>query len=132
MYVNWKIKRWETPISDAKNLGMVSLKDSASPNTLEILLNDGTKEIIIIFNNYPAYRNILEEYRLKLWHHLDKTSQRCGSTFEVTESSWAEELSRDESLLEVQNPGLKHFVICTNDDVFEILSNEEPKIEIRV
>jgi len=132
MYDKWKIKRWETPVSDTKNLGMVSLKDLASAITFEILLNDGKKEIVITFENYPAYRNILEEYRLRLWRYLDETSQMCGSTFEVIESSWAQELSKDESLLEFHNPGMRYFVICTNDDVIEILSNEEPKIEVKV
>lgn len=70
---------------------MVSLQDIAASNTLEVLLNDGNKEISITFNNYPAYRNILEEYRTKLWLHLTETSQRCGWTFEVIESTWVED-----------------------------------------
>jgi hypothetical protein len=132
MYDNLKIKRWETPISDSKELGMVSLHDNASTNTLEVLLNDGKKEIRVTFNNYPAYRNILEEFRTKLWNHLTETSQRCGWTFEVVESTWVEELQKDESMLEFHFPGLRHFVISTGDDVIEILSDLEPQIEILV
>ena len=132
MYDKWKIKKWETPISDSKQLGMLSLHDIAASNTLEVLLNDGTQEISITFKSYPAYRNILEEYRTKLWKHLDETSQRCGWTFEVIESTWIDELEQNESLIEVHNPGLRHFVICSNDDVVEVLSNEEPKVEIKV
>jgi hypothetical protein len=132
MYDKLKIKRWETPISDSKWLGMISFYDVAESNILEIRLNDGKQEISIKFENYPAYRNILEEYRTALWRHLDKTSQKCGWTFEVINSSWSEELNNEEPLLEFHNPGLRHFVISTNDDVIEVLSNLEPKIKIMV
>jgi hypothetical protein len=132
MYDKLKIKRWETPISDSKWLGMLSFYDVAESNILEIRLNDGKQEISIKFENYPAYRNILEEYRTALWRHLDKTSQKCGWTFEVINSSWSEELNNEEPLLEIHNPGLRHFVISTNDDVIEVLSNLEPKIKIMV
>ena len=109
---------------------MVSIHDVAETNILDIRLNDGKQEISIKFENYPAYRNILEEYRTALWRHLDKTSQRCGWTFEVLESLWSAELNNNEPLLEFHNPGLRHFVISTDDDVIEVLSNLEPKIEI--
>jgi hypothetical protein len=132
MYYKWKIKRWETPISDSKWLGMVSLHDVTEMNILDIRLNDGKQEISIKFENYPAYRNILEEYRTALWRHLDETSQRCGWTFEVVDSSWSEELNKREPLLEFKNPGLRHFVLSTDDDVIEVLSNLEPRIDIIV
>jgi len=129
MYDNWKIKKWETPVSDSKWLSMVSLYDVAETQTLEIRLNDGKQEISINFENYPAYRNIHEEYRTNLWRHLDETSQRCGWTFEVVNSSWSEKLYKDEPLLKFNDPNLRHFVISTGDDVVEILSNLEPEIK---
>ena len=131
MYDNWKIKKWETPVSDWKWLFMDSLTDSAKTHTLEILLSDKDDypQIAIQFKNYPIYRNIVEEYRTTLWNHLSKTSQWCGWTFEVVNSPWLEKLCKIEPLIEVHDSGLRHFVISTNDDVIEVLSNLEPNIE---
>lgn len=130
MYKNWKIKKWETPFSSVKSLTMVSLVDKGS---LKILLEasreKGRPRWEVAFKRVPAYRNILEEYRLSLWEYLDKTSQRCGNTFEVVDSSWISELAKQEALLLFKNEKLHHYVIATEDDVLEVLSDEEPRVK---
>ena len=128
MYEHWKIEKWETALSECKHLAMFSLFDDASNNKLIINLGFDEKEFDLIFSNYPAYRNILEEYRLELWDYLDKSNQRCGNTFIVNNSPWLSELVSNEPLIEFHNEKLKHYVITTGDDVIEVLSNEIPKL----
>jgi len=124
-YQKWKIKRWETPISDDKNCIMTSLNDDSKSVLLSITVErmDNTKWQFI-FDSPPAYRNIMEEYRTKLWVVLDETKQRCGNTFIVENSEWLNE----EPFLEFMSEGAKHYVICTGDDVIEVISSKEPKI----
>lgn len=77
----------------------------------------------------PAIATSWKAIRLKLWEHLDETQRRCGNTFTVPESPWLNLLNHEEPLLEVQYPGLQHFVITTEDDVVEVLSPEPAEIE---
>jgi hypothetical protein len=84
----------------------------------------------ITFENYPAYRNILEEYRLNLWKRLADTinSDVKGWTLLVDDSPWIREFDQ-EPLLAVLNAESRHYLICTENDVIEVLSNRPPTIE---
>ncbi len=129
MYDTWKIERWETPFSDATSLVMARLVDC---DGLSIVLEaphlTDRPRWRIEFGRCAAYRNILEEYRLGLWAHLDQSKQRCGNAFVVTNSPWIAEFREHEPLLEVHDSGVKHFVVATEDDVVEILSGSPPRI----
>ena len=126
MYEGWRITRWETPVVDRDRVLMVSLTDTRGE--LVIVLEDTqSSERLrwrVRFRRYPAYRNIDERYRLALWNWLDESDQRCGFTFTVAEpapfASW------DTGYLHDMAPATRHFVIGTNDDVIEVLSDEEP------
>lgn len=126
MYEGWSICRWETPVVDEDRLLMVSLGDV--DRELVLLLESarapGRPRWRVRFRQYPAYRNIDEAYRTDLWGWLDKSGQRLGFTFTVEESpplaSWGT------VYLHEVIPGIRHFVIATEDDVVEILSAEEP------
>ena len=130
-YETWTIRRWDTPVSDIRSITMVSLTDDNL--RLEIILEATREEArprwAVRFADYPAYRNIMEGYRLKLWTHLDETGQRCGHTFTVEASPWLQVFHKEEPVLEVQYSSLQHFVITTEDDVIEVLSPEVPEIE---
>ncbi len=70
MYENWRLKRWETPMSDAKHLFMESLHDHSGLLQIELadyLNNAAIARYKVTFRRYPAYRNIEESYRLELW-----------------------------------------------------------------
>ena len=77
------------------------------------------------FTRYPGYRNLLEEYRLELWQIL-AGSAAIGWTLQVAVSPWIAELKQHEPLLEAIFPNLKHWLIRTEDDVIEVLSDETP------
>jgi hypothetical protein len=47
----------------------------------------------------------------------------------VPDSPWVQEFV-NEPILEVFNPGIVHYMIVTENDVIEVLSNEEPTIEL--
>ncbi|HYE19344.1 MAG TPA: hypothetical protein VEA69_12920 [Tepidisphaeraceae bacterium] len=81
------------------------------------------------FRRCPAYRNIMEEFRLALWGHLDATGQRCGWTFTVVGSPWIASFRPAEPLLDLYFPGLAHYVITTEDDVVEVLADAPPRFE---
>jgi hypothetical protein len=134
MYENWRLKRWETPMSSAKFLVMESLHDHSG--LLEIELADYVNSVPIArykvtFRRYPAYRNIQEKYRLELWQRLKELNDPnvTGWTFIVADSPWIQEFA-NEPILEFFNEGVVHYMITTEDDVIEILSNEGPTVQI--
>jgi hypothetical protein len=129
-YSDWQIEKWSTPVSELENLFMASLVDDGR---LEIILTGGDSDAVpkyrFTFNSFPAYRNIIEEYRTVLWTHLDNTKQRCGWTYTVKSSPWIRSLKQSEWLLSANYPVLCHWVIATWDDVVEVLAPEPPTIE---
>jgi hypothetical protein len=134
MYEDWKLQRWDTPMSDAKNLFMESLHDHSG--LLEIDLADYSKNVAtaryrVTFHTYPAYRNIEEKYRLELWKRRDELridAKSIGWTLKVPDSPWIREFA-DEPILVFFNPGITHYVIGTQNDVVEVLASEAPGIE---
>jgi hypothetical protein len=129
MYRGWKISRWETPIVDVRRVLLVSLVDAGRELTILLERHSSSERLRwrVRFRKYPAYRNIDEAFRLELWKWLDESGQRCGSTFTVIESpplaSW------ETSYLHEVRPGVRHYVIATDDDVVEVLSHDAPTWE---
>ena len=129
-YKQWRIERWDTPLSDIGSVALASLLDSGGQLTITIEAprEPGRPRWVFTFDTYPGYRNILEEFRLQLWEHLDATQQRCGNTFCVANSPWIEILRAEEGVFEHFYPKIAHYVILTEDDVIEILSPQLPTI----
>jgi hypothetical protein len=132
MYKNWKVENWETPVSRAHSLLMVSLLDDCK--RLSIILQDvrdpTRRRFRFSFSNYPVYRNILEEYRLEIWVQMQeqRKEKELGWTLIVPGSQWLRSFKENEPLLELHNPNLVHYMICTENDVIEVLSNAAPEI----
>lgn len=130
MYETWIIHRWETPLSAIKSIAMASLIDDGHLSIiLEAPREEGRPRWRVFFEKSPGYRNLIEEYRLELWEHLETTQQRCGNTFTVANSPWIAELRLREPLFDAHHPKVSHFVFLTEDDVIEVLSPGEPVIE---
>lgn len=129
LYAGWTVERWETPVSDARSLRLVSLLDDGA---LRITLEDGRDPARsrwrFTFRHPAAYLNLLEEYRLELWG-MRAPGERPGWTVRVPNSPWLTRLRQAESLVDVHHPGLMHFQIGTEDDVIDVLASEEPQIE---
>lgn len=124
MYENWNFERWPTPVSDEPFLGMVSLVDDGE---LKIVVkNSRDQQFCFTFTDYPAYRNIMEEYRTELWPRLH--GKNLGNTLLIVESQWISSLKVNEPLLEIHLSHLFHYMICTADDVLEILTPAEPLV----
>jgi hypothetical protein len=117
--------RWETPVSDARSLAMVSLVDHRGLHiTVQDLRDPMRRRICFSFDRVPAYRNILEEYRTS----APPCHQDLGWTRIDMTSAWLADLRSREPLLDVHTPGCQHYVIITEDDVVDVLAPEAPTI----
>jgi hypothetical protein len=130
MYDNWTVTRWETPVVDIRRLLLVSLVDANHELTLilEASSSQCRARWRVRWRRYPGYRNLDEAFRTQLWQRLDESGQRCGWTFTVEETpplaSWD-----SSGYLAGMWSGARHYVIATDDDVVEILSDEAPTWE---
>ena len=119
--------RWDTPVSGARSLRLVSLVDDGALRlTLEDAGDPDRRRWTFVFASAPAYRNVREELRLGLWAG---GAGRVGWTARVPASPWLARLREAEPLLDVHHPGLAHFRIATEDDVIDVLSALAPEIK---
>lgn len=128
LYAGWLPERWQTPVSDARSLRLVSLvDDGALQLTLEDAHDPNRPRWLFTFHRVPAYLNLLEEYRLELWG-MGVTTANLGWTVRLPNSPWLDLLRRAESLLDVHHPDLVHYQIGTEDDVIDVLSSSLPEV----
>lgn len=117
--------RWDTPVSDAGSLRMVSLVDDG---TLTITLEDAHSEHRdrwrFTFPRVVGYLNLLEEYRTV----MPGKPPWPGWTVQVHDSPWSAYLLRTESMLELHYPHVQHYQIRTEDDVIDVLTEGPPAI----
>lgn len=119
-------ERWQTPVSDAGSLAMVSLLDQGGLHiTVQDLKDPARRRYQFSFRDVPAYRNILEEYRMS---EPPPAGAWAGWTRIDPRSAWLADLSAREPLLDVHRPGCVHYIIVTEDDVIDVLSPEVPAI----
>lgn len=117
-------ERWETPVSDARSLRLVSLVDDGALRlTLEDAGDPARRRWTVVFASAPAYRNVREELRLGLWDG-GAGADRVGWTARVPRSPWLARLREAEPLLDAHHSGLVHFRIATEDDVLAALAPE--------
>lgn len=131
MYDSWTCSRWETPVSDADVL-MMELHHKNGVLTMVLDSSDerGAAPIVYIeFDRVPCFRNIIERYRGGLWRRLDEMG-RPGRTFIVEESPWVLEISSQDPSFMAFNKNIKHYIIATDWDVVEVLSNSEPRVRV--
>lgn len=125
IYKNWKISKWETPISNFGSSRMELLMDT---DFLTIIIQEGAGDIRsrvkFIFRGDYAYRNINESFRNGLWAILPP---RLGQTLKVEKSDLIEILRSDE-LGSDTFLSAKHYIILTEDDVIEVIAAVDPEI----
>lgn len=127
MYRGWKIEKWETPLSPVANPVFKSLLQDKEALKINIIGEDDKKLLFIFDSHCPAYKSIDETYKTELWSYLDETDQRFGSTFIVKNSSWLKQYQESNVLIR-RVPDLKHYVICSSNNIIEILTDKKPQI----
>ncbi|HVX00571.1 MAG TPA: hypothetical protein VHA52_09090 [Candidatus Babeliaceae bacterium] len=103
--------------------------------SLKILLseeNDDFKKILVTFESrINAFRFTEESYRLKLFGDLREqyTADFFGrwTFFKVSNSSYIQWLFEQSIIL--RNSDLTHFSVIGGDEVVDIVSTDEPKVE---
>ena len=104
---------------------MVSLVDDGKLKlTFQDLRDPMRRRFRFTFKTYPAYRNILEEFRTSEEGYNTKSW-----TVIVEESQWLERFRKQEPIFDAHYPEIRHYLFCTEDDVIEVLSPEPPEIE---
>lgn len=127
MYQGWKLSKWNTPISEIGTLLLISLTRVGRDVTLEFeAFRDPLRpRWQVKFIQCSAFRCIDEMFRCKLWKMMDETDQRCGITFLAVEpepfESWGTGYIQD------WEKGVQCYVLCTEDDVIEVLTASEPE-----
>lgn len=128
-YNNWKPKKWKTDLSELEYLFFESLCDSEKGLIITFSNSQGVN-FEIVFENYPAYRNVLEEYKLNLWAIRDEKWTDIGNTWIIKNSDWLEQFKKEEPLLSHHEGQLHHYIIITQSAVIEVLSNDNnPEIK---
>jgi hypothetical protein len=123
-YNKWEPKNWETDLSNIDYLFFESLCDTEKG--LVITLSNKEDDIFeILFENHPAYRSILEEYKLNLWAIKDNEWNHLGNTWIVENSDWLSELKKEEPLITHVEKQLKHYLISTQSAIIEVLSSDK-------
>jgi hypothetical protein len=123
--------RWDTLLSDITSLMLVGLQQEGT--RLRIVLEGEVTgeraEFTVVFVAFFAYRSLREEYRTTLWSSVP-VGARLGWTRWVAESQWVAEMMSSEPLFVAHGGGdARHYLICTEDDVVEVLAIEAPVIE---
>lgn len=103
---------------------------------LEIILKDAvndTPSVKVVFNSIRcAYRYTDELFRAELVHKLNQqhagTSYMNWTFFKVENSSYIKWFS-EQSYTISDRFGLKHFAIITDDEMLDIATLHEPKVE---
>jgi hypothetical protein len=126
LYENWKYRRWDTPLDGSRDVGLKELR--THERSVFLVLEAGDAVFEFEFQDVVAYRNIIERYRLKLWELLEARLPERSWTLEIESPNWADELKESEPLVQPFHPELRHFMVCTHEDVVEVLTEQTPEI----
>lgn len=120
--------RWETPVSDLAYLALLELRQVGLSLTLDLegKRGDVAEQWRVVFRRQAGYANLREEYRARQWSVMPKTAK--GWTIIHEESPWLAELRAEERFDLYGNAAARHYMVCTEDDVIDVLSVEPPVI----
>lgn len=129
MNTTQEFQDWPTPISNTKSLTIeaVCRYGGVKITTDSSNIQEAGERWSFTFRRAPAYRSIQETYRSDLWSKLDRVT--IGRTFIVVNSDFLGEVNRLDPLFGMLIKCPQHYVIPSDDEVFEILSEHPPEIE---
>lgn len=117
--------RWDTPVSNAASLAMVSLVDQ---DGLHVTVQDHgdpeRRRYRFSFARAPIYRNLDESFRMS----ESAPAVPLGWTRLDPASPWLDELRKREPMLDISLPSCRHYVIFTEDDVLDVIAPTAPSI----
>ena len=125
-YSQWRISRWETPASSFKSARRESLCDREN---LVITLQEGIgsrRRVQFTFSRERLYRNINETYLLDLGSVLPRG---LGATWTVEGSDFWNRATGEPHAADLLK-GRREYVFVTEDDVIQVISANEPRIEV--
>lgn len=122
-YSDVQIKKWETIISDIRNLSIDLMETEGY--RLIIYMSDSEKNSYKTEIAYQIFSVAHEEHLFELWEFKNKSQPKIGNCFEIINSIWFDEYTfiRDSKI------DYKHLVIGSIDETIQIITDEYPKIE---
>jgi hypothetical protein len=121
------LKPWQ-PLADIPaKLHLDSLQDDFTG--LKLILStehENTPALIVLFEHYFSYRNTDESERMKTLNRYPILTSGKYPFFVLEESDFIEWLKRES--LDTLDENLKHFIICTPNDIVDILSIDMPVV----
>jgi len=126
--MNNEIIKWNPKISNfPKTIYIEGLYDDYEGFRILVKGGDPSQMYKIVFDNYLGYRNFDEGERIKSFDSYPANSQEW--CLFISKDSKFIDWVIDESEGFVSKDNVIHFHIITPNDVIEVLSYEEPKIE---
>jgi hypothetical protein len=123
-YADWQIRRWETPASDFGSARRELLRDD---DVLIVILQCGVtrRRVQFTFTGERIYQNINETYLSGLWA---VRPPGLGATWHVESSDFWRALTSDPLAAEMFKQR-REYVFLTEDDVIQVISVAEPRID---
>ncbi len=121
------IKKWIPAKNIPNSLCIESITDDY--NGLKIMLaneHDISQSLILHFSDYYGYRNFDESERLHTLNCYPELTVQW-SLFIAENTDFIKWLYK-ESLEIVDRSEIKHYIIGTSNDIFEVLSSEVPEV----
>lgn len=119
------VEVWDTPVTGLSELNFGGLSDDGKK--VAITVRNSQVTVRFEWDDYCAYKVTLEEQHIP-FDPLDARADHSLNSATVTSSKWISELRNGNELLDILQPGLKHFVISTSEYWIEILSKKSPTI----
>ena len=125
-----KIEMWQTKIDNFPNeIFVEGLHDDYEGFRLIVRGGKPSRVFRIRFESHLGYRNFDESERLKLIS-LFPSSSNGWSLFKTENSSFIDWIVEESYEAHVTRDEITHYFVVTPNDIVEILTTEEPIIEI--
>jgi hypothetical protein len=115
-----KIENWPSILSE-KNL--LYFENLSSTDKLVITVSDQENHLYEITIDHAIVYQVIDETYLT--HYWTLKARGIGPTLLIVNSKWPESFK----LLKLNHPDVKHFVLATEDECIEILSETMPIIK---
>jgi len=107
---------------------VTSVRDEGEGLSVTIAAEDERADLVkLIFEDFVAYRNINESFRIRTWEVQDLRD--LPSLIIVEESTWLKWLIEESGGI-LDGTLLKHYAIYTGDDCIDVASRSPPTVVV--